>query len=104
MSGGTVLRQARDDDAGGAGDLAFLRRFLAGDQPHEAGLARAVAADETDPFARVDLEVHAVEQRGGGVAKGDLAKLQERHGLWVIAAFGGRQDQITKFSKWPNAE
>ena len=54
--------------------------LLAGHEAHERGLARAVAADEADALARVDLEIGAVEQRGGGIAERDVAKLEKRHG------------------------
>jgi hypothetical protein len=54
---------------GGESDFTRLRRDLAGDDAQERGLARAIAADETD--------ARSGRQRGGGVmeqrASADLA-------------------------------
>ena len=64
----------------GPDDFALVGRFFAGDDPHQAGLARAVAAEQADALARLDLEIDLVEQRGGAVLKRDLAKLKQWHG------------------------
>jgi len=74
------LLQAGDDRPGRADDLAVVGCFLAGDEAHEAGLTRAVATEQTDAFAGLDLEVDLVEERRGAVAEGDLAKLKQGHG------------------------
>ncbi len=57
------LRQKRDSHALLKHDLAAVRLHLAGDQAQDRGFARAVPADETDPLAAVDGEIHPFEQK-----------------------------------------
>jgi hypothetical protein len=76
---GNFLDQPRHHGGVGQDQLAVVRRFLAGDDPHQARFASAVAADQADALARLDLEIDLVEQGCGTVFEGDLAKLEERH-------------------------
>jgi hypothetical protein len=91
---GDVLRdfldEAADDGGVGADDFAAIGGFLAGDETHEAGLARAIAAEETDAFAGLDLEIDFVEQGRGAVFEGDLAELEERHGSRGVSRNGAK--------------
>jgi len=73
---GDFLDKARDFRFRGQDEFAFVWRFLAGDDPHQAGLACAVAPEQTDALARLDLKIDVVEQRRGAVLKCDLAELQ----------------------------
>ena len=77
---GDFLGKAGEDDAVRLGDLPLLRFFLTGDDAHDAGLAGAVASHETDPLARIDLEVDLIKQGSVGVAEGDVAELEKGHG------------------------
>jgi hypothetical protein len=74
------LGEAGQDDPIWLGDLSFLRFFLTGDDAHDAGLARTVASHETDALTRIDLKVDLIKERSVGVAEGDAAELEERHG------------------------
>jgi hypothetical protein len=75
-----LLDQPGDDHLRGEDDLAFVGRFLAGDDSHETGLACAVASEQTGAFARLDLEIDLVEKRRVAVFQRDLTKLKQRHG------------------------
>ncbi len=59
---GDVLGQHGDPDVTAPDDFAGIRADVAHQQFHESGLARTVTAQESDPFARFDLERSAVQQ------------------------------------------
>ncbi len=44
-------------------DLAAVRLYLAGDELHDRGFARAVPSDQTDPLSAVDREIGPFEQQ-----------------------------------------
>ena len=74
------LGESCQDDSVWLGDVAFLRFFLAGDDPHDAGLAGAVTANQTDTLTGIDLQVDLVEKRKVRVTQGNLLKLEKGHG------------------------
>jgi hypothetical protein len=56
-------------------------RDFTGEDAHERGFARAIAAEQTDPLPRLDLARHAVKQRRAAKADADLVELNNRrHG------------------------
>ena len=74
-----LLRQPGEDRPRLAEDLARVGFQLARDDAHQGGLARAVAAEQADAFARIDLEVDRFEDRGAAEVQADLEEGQERH-------------------------
>jgi hypothetical protein len=59
-------------------DSAFARARAAEDGHHQRGLARAVRADQRDDFARVDIEIDALQRHDVAVEGLDPAQGQER--------------------------
>src|SRR5689334_25417915 len=66
-------------------DLAAVERDAAGfilqrtaDAIHQSRLARAVRADQTEPLARCNFEIDAVERDEAAEALADLLNVQER--------------------------
>ncbi len=57
------LRQECDLYALLKNDLAAVGLHFAGDEPHDRGLARAVPADQADPFAPVYREIGIFDQK-----------------------------------------
>ena len=60
---GTSWVKQRDAHALLKYDLASIGLYLAGNEPHDRGLARAVPAHKTDPLAPVDGEIDPFEQQ-----------------------------------------
>ena len=61
--GGNFLRQRGHPQSCGPHNGPQIRLHVARQQAHEGGFARAITADQTDPFPGIDLEVHSVENR-----------------------------------------
>ena len=45
-----------------AGNGSLIGSLVAGDDPQKGGFARTVAPEETDAFARLDLEADGIEE------------------------------------------
>ena len=73
-----VLHQPGDAQAGLRPDDAAVRRLIAADDLQQRRLARAVAADQADALARLDLQRHVVEQ--GQVTEGDRDMIEGDEG------------------------
>jgi hypothetical protein len=73
-----VLLEAGHDDAGLAPHRSRVRRDGACDDLEQRRLAGAVAADDRDALAGIDLEGHAIEERQ--VAEGDGNGIQGKEG------------------------
>ena len=74
-----VLRQQRDLRAGRDHDLAAVGLDLAAEHPHQRRLAGAVAAEQADPLAGVDLARDAVQERRPAKTDAKIAKRNQRH-------------------------
>ena len=59
---GHVLGQPGDPQALLADDLALVGLELARDQPQQRALALAVAPQQAEPLARLDLQIDLIEQ------------------------------------------
>ena len=79
-AGRHFLPQGREYCARLAKHLARVSLELARDDFHQRGLARAVAADETDALAAINLEIDAIEQRRATEAQADIEKTDNGHG------------------------
>ena len=73
------LREPRDARATFDLDHAVIGFDVPGDELHQRRLARTVAADDADPFVRLQREFDAVEQQRTADAVVDLTKLQQGH-------------------------
>src|SRR5262249_8550082 len=60
-------------------DVAGVGLHLAGDDAHEGGLARAVASEQADALAGVDLEVDLVQDRRSAEAEVHVEQAEKRH-------------------------
>ena len=60
-------------------DLAAVGRQLAGDQLQQGRLAGAVAPQQAEPLARLDLQVDAVEQRRAAEGHADVPQTDQCH-------------------------
>ena len=70
-----LLGYARQLQPRRAPQLAVVRDGGAVNEPQQARLAGAVAADQTNAFARLDHQIDMVEQRHVAVRQGNLGKL-----------------------------
>ena len=76
---GQFLGQSGQTQAGLAPDLATVRLNLGSQQAQQGGLARAVATNQTDPLARINLEAGLIEQRFGAKGNGNVVNTQKWH-------------------------
>ena len=60
---GHFLRHKRSGESLLADDLALVGFQIAVDQPHQRRLAHAVATQQADAFARVDLQVRPIQEQ-----------------------------------------
>ena len=74
-----LLRDAGELEPGREPKLAVIGARAERDQLQQAGLARAVAAEEADMLARLDDEIRMIEQRDVAVGERDFGELEERH-------------------------
>ncbi len=74
-----LLHEAREVGAGLAEDLAAVGLYVARDQLHEGGFAGAVATDQADAFARIDLEVDVVENGGATEGVREIEETEKGH-------------------------
>ena len=74
-----LLLQVADVERGMADDQAAVGLFLAGQDPHQRGLAGAVGPDEADPLAGAKFERHPIEDRLGAVVLLKAFNLEEDH-------------------------
>jgi hypothetical protein len=74
-----VLPQHRHPRAGSEQHLATVGLEVAGHEPHERGLAGAVAAEQADPLPRLDVARHVVEERRPAKPHADIAERDQRH-------------------------
>ena len=78
--------------------LARIRQALAGNDLQQTGFARAVAADQADPLARLDHQRSAIEQRPVAIGQFKSVKRKEGHGMddettsAELSAIEGRMD------------
>ena len=75
-----ILLEIGDDRAGGEDHLAGVGGEIATQQTHERRLAGAVAAEEADPLAGLNMTLDAVEERGAAEAEVDVAERDDGHG------------------------
>ena len=73
-----LLRQVADGGAGLHEALAAVGLDQARNDLEQRRLARAVAAHETDPLARGDGQLHALQQRRAAEGERDVGELDER--------------------------
>ena len=59
-------------------DLAPVQRHLAGDEPEQRGLARAVGAHQAHAHARLDVQARLVEDHLAAEGFGDVGEVQHR--------------------------
>ncbi len=85
---GHLLRQAGDAQPLLPDDLALVGPDLAVDQPEQRALALAVAAQQADPLAPLDLPVDAVQQPGAAEGQADVSETQQRHGMISTSSVG----------------
>ncbi len=83
-----VLLQHRHAHALRAHDLARVRGQLAGEQAQQRGLARAVASEQAEALARLDLQRGAVEQRRAGEGDRDVDESEQRHAGRSLRGWG----------------
>ncbi|MPM96471.1 hypothetical protein SDC9_143634 [bioreactor metagenome] len=65
-------------------DLAAACARVAADGHQERGLARAVAANQGDDFALVDVQAHLVDRADRAVVGGDALQLQHVFGAHLM--------------------
>jgi hypothetical protein len=80
---GEVLLQVPDGGAPGNGDLAGVRLEDLGKYSEDAGLARAVSADERDPVAAIYGQRHSVEDALVRERERDILELCEHWGSFA---------------------
>ena len=73
------LRESREQRAGLAKHRARVGLNLARDGFHQRGFARAVASDQTQAFARIDLEIYLVQDRRTTKAEINIKETEQRH-------------------------
>ena len=83
---GHFLLETRDAKARGPPDRPLVERDLAGDGLQQARLAAAVAADERDPFARLDAQVGVLEERQMAEGEMPLLKMKDWQTLIIACA------------------
>jgi hypothetical protein len=76
------LGELGDFRSGGELDAATVGFDFAFEYAQQSRLARAVAAQETDAFARLDLAGDFIEQHRATKAYGEVAERNEWHGLF----------------------
>ena len=74
-----LLGYARQLQRRRAPQFAVIRGGSAVNEPQQARLAGAVAADQTDAFARLDHQIDVIEQRHVTVRQGNLGELNQGH-------------------------
>ena len=74
------LLQMRDPERIHAPDIAIVRRCRAGNYAKQSRLARAVAADEANPLAGIDLKVDMGQQRLIAVGQRNIIQSDYWHG------------------------
>ena len=80
--GHDVLLQHGEARAGAQPDLAGIRQLRAAHQPQQRALALAVATDDADAFAGLDLQRSLREQRARAEGERDIVEAQDRrHGV-----------------------
>ena len=97
-----VLHQSGDAQIGLAPDGAGVRLHVAADDLQQRRLARAVASDDTDALARLNLKARIIEQREMAVGHRDVVERNKRHGLARgVLADGVEEDaaEVVGFSR-----
>ena len=77
---GDVLGQAGDAQALLADDLAFVGGELPLEQAEQGAFALAVASEQADALASLDLKLDAVEQSGPSEGQAHIPQAQQCHG------------------------
>ena len=88
---GDILGQHGDPDLAALNDLACVRNDLAGQQLHQGRFARAVPAQQADPFAGLDLERDAVQQPWSAEAYGNIIDPYQSHVFLLVNRRFGRK-------------
>ena len=78
---GTSCGKQRDLGPGRQRALAMIGLHRAGENSHQRRLAGAVASQQTDPLAGLDLTGHAVQQRRSAKTDAQVVELNEGHGV-----------------------
>ena len=76
---GDLLGQPGDAQPLLADDLALVGLELAADQPQQRALALAVAAQQADPLARLDLQLDLIQQPRTAEGQADVSQAQQCH-------------------------
>ena len=82
------LIEPRHDRARRAENFPGTRAFLAGDEPHEAGLPTAIASEQGDAIARLNREVGPLKEVVAPVVERDGFQLQQSHGRATLPQSG----------------
>ena len=85
---GHLLRQLRHAQARLADQFPFVGLLFAGNDSQQGGLALAIAAQQTDAFARIDGQLHRVQQRGHANMQGESLELEQHGGLGISLSTG----------------
>ena len=72
-SAGDILGKRANSQALLANDLALVRLEFPADQPQERALTFAVATQQADPFARLDLQLDLIEQARASEGQTDVS-------------------------------
>ena len=75
-----LLPYLREPGPGGQADLAAVHSNFARDGSQQRALARAIAADQADPAARVNPQLRLLEQGPAGHAQRHAIDHQQAHG------------------------
>jgi len=96
LDGGTIKRGGFLGDVRNAPvprevHLPLVGVQLAAQKREQAGLARAVGADQADALARVERDIGALEQRLGPPDQGDLGKADQAGTMVESAGMAGTE-------------
>src|SRR5438445_6196300 len=76
---GDFLRESRVDRASGTRDIALVGLDFTRDHAHQRGFADAVAPDQADALAWIDLEIYFLQNRRTTEAKTDVEEVEQSH-------------------------
>ena len=77
------LRQVGEDEPAAARDRAGVRVVEPGEDPHQRRLPAAVGAEDADPRARLDVEIHAAQDAPAAEGLRDPTGGELRHGRHI---------------------
>ncbi len=95
-----LLRDPRDADVRREPELAVVEVDPAGEHAEQRRLAGAVAADQPDALARIELERHVVQQRAVAEGEAGVSERGEWHRLQALIRGGFRS--VTSGARRPS--